>query len=120
MAKRKTPKKEKEALVDLAPKPEKITKSQLARLQGAIKTMDNVSGQLGDLELKKYNLLKASEEVQKTINELRKEFVEDYGTDNINIEHGTIGYTQGNIPQENPNPPEISNTKENGEADKED
>ena len=39
---------------------------------------------------------------------MRKDFYKEYGTDNINIQDGTIGY------------PEESNSPENGETDKKD
>ena len=109
MAKTKTPKEKKEALVDLSPKPEKIHQSQLAKLQGTIKTMDQVTVNLGQMEIQKYGLLKAMANVQQQIESIRKEFKEQYGTDNINIEDGTIAYE-----------PEDSNTEENVETDKKD
>jgi hypothetical protein len=106
MAKRKTPKAEK--VINLAPKPEKITDQELNKLQSTIKTIDHVTVDIGNLEVKKYGLLKALENVQNDIQEMRGEFYKEYGTDNINIQTGEISY------------PEEPNTSENGEADKED
>ena len=83
MAKRKT---KKEAVIDLKPKAEKITEQELAKLQATIKTMDQLTGEVGVLEVRKY------------------------GTDNINIQEGTISYPENNT----------TNQKENGEINKKD
>ena len=107
MAKRKTPKAEK--VVDLSPeRPEKISENQLARLQSTIKTIDQLTTDVGRMEVQKYGLMKAMENVQTRIEAIRKEMQGEYGTDNINIQDGTILYP------ENPNP------EENGETDQED
>ena len=106
MAKRKTPKAEK--VIDLIPKPEKITDQELNQLQSTVKTIDHITVDVGNMEIKKHALLKALENTQKRIEEMRKDFYKEYGTDNINIQDGTIGY------------PEESNSPENGEVDKKD
>jgi|TARA_Y100000034_G_scaffold4752_1_gene5517 FtsZ-binding cell division protein ZapB len=87
MAKRKTKK-----VVDLAPKPESITKTQLNKVQSTVRTMDQLVMELGKLTLQKHGLLKAVENVQNELDVLRNEFKKDYGTDNINVEDGTIKY----------------------------
>ena len=106
-------------MVDLTPKPEKLTENQLARLQSTIKTIDQLTQQVGEIEVRKYSLMKAMETVQERVQALRQEFIKEYGTDNINIQDGTISY-----PPENPNPNPEENptqtTQENGETDKED
>ena len=106
MAKRKTPKAEK--VINLAPKAEKINEQQLAGLQATIKTVDQLTGDIGRVEVQKYSLLKAMENIQHRLEDLRQEFKNDYGTDHINIQDGTINY------------PEESNQQENGETNKED
>jgi flagellar biosynthesis component FlhA len=107
MAKRKTPKTEK--LVDLSQeRPEKISENQLARLQATIKTIDQLTTDVGRMEVQKYSLMKAMENIQARIEAIRKEMQEEYGTDNINIQDGTIIY------------PEDLNPEENGEINKED
>ena len=110
MAKRKT-KKVKET-VDLAPKLEKITDAELNKVQSTIRTMDSVTTEIGRLTVQKHGMLKGLENVQIELDNLRKEFRSKYGTDNINIQDGTIAPEQP--PSENPNTPE------NGETDKED
>ena len=101
MAKTKTPKADK--IIDLKPKAEKISEEQLNRLQTTIKTIEHFTNDIGRLEVQKNVLLGAMTPHQNNIETLRKEFNEEYGTDNINIQNGTIEYPQ-----------------ENGEADKKD
>ena len=107
MAKTETTKKEK--LVDLNPKPEKITEVELNKLQSSIKTIDHLVADIGQMSLRKYSLMKAMDKIQNDLEILRKDFQDKYGTDNINIQEGTITYQT-----ENPNPPE------NGETNKKD
>ena len=107
MAKRKTPKAEK--VIDLTPKPEKITDVQLNKVQSTVSTMDQLTMELGRLDMQKQGLIKGMENIQTELDLLRQEFKKEYGTDNINIQDGTIAY-----PPENPNP------EGNGETDKED
>ena len=106
MAKRKT---KKEKVVDLNPKPAKISDDHLQRLRSVVGGIDRFTMDLGKLALQKNAIIKAVEGAQSNIEALRKEFLEEYGTDNINIQDGTIGYKN-----ENPNP------EENGETDKKD
>ena len=95
-------------------KPEKISENQLARLQSTIKTVDQLTNEVGQIEVRKYNLLKAMETVQARIETLRKEFSEEYGTDNINIQDGTITYSDTTPnPGINPNPNIVTNGKTN-------
>ena len=102
--------KKKEKVVDLKPKAEKITEQELAKLQATIKTMDQLTGEVGVLEVRKYGIMKAMDNIQTDIGKLRNEFREKYGTDNINIQEGTISYPENNT----------TNQKENGEINKKD
>ena len=106
MAKRKT---KKEKIVDLVPKPEKVTDTQLNRLQATVRTLDHFTLEVGKAEINKAALLNAIKDSQVDIEALRNEFKKQYNTDNINIHDGTIGY-----------PPERPNSKENGKTDKKD
>jgi|7_EtaG_2_1085326.scaffolds.fasta_scaffold21695_4 hypothetical protein len=110
MAKTKTPKKEK--VVDLNPKPEKIEDSELANLQSTIKNIDQLTIDVGRLEVQKVTMLKAMDGLTDNINKLRLQFTEKYGTDNINIQSGEIGEV---IPD-----PNNTATDSNGEVNKED
>jgi hypothetical protein len=105
MAKRKTPKAEK--IVDLKPRAEKVTDEQLNRLQTTIKTIEHFTNDIGRLEIQKNTILSNLRIHQEKVEVLSKEFTTQYGTNEINIQDGTIVY-----------PSEKSN--ENGETDKED
>tara|TARA_Y100000361_G_scaffold141943_1_gene147491 strand:+ start:316 stop:615 length:300 start_codon:yes stop_codon:yes gene_type:complete len=95
MAKRKTPKVDK--VVDLKPKAEKITDEQLKKLQKSVGNINRAKTELGALELQKHSIVKIIEELGGALNELRTEFKNDYGTDNININDGSIMYSEENV-----------------------
>ena len=89
-------------------KPEKINEQELAQLQSAIKTIDNLTAEVGGIEVRKHSLLKAMESVHSRLEAQRVAIQKEYGTDNINLQDGTISYPETNI---NPS---------NGEVNKED
>ena len=84
-------------------KPEKIDEQELAQLQSSVKTIDQLTHEVGAIEVRKHALMKAMEQVQVRIEGARVQLNNKYGTDNINIQDGVINYT-----------------KENGEANKKD
>jgi len=83
-------------------KPEKIDEQELAQLQSSVKTVDQLTHEVGTIEVRKHALMKAMEQVQTRIEQLRVQLNDKYGTDNISIQDGTIKYP------------------ENGEVDKKD
>jgi len=89
-------------------KPEKINDQELAQLQSAIKTIDNLTAEVGSIEVRKHSLLKAMESVHSRLEAQRVNIQKEYGTDNINLQDGTISYPETNV---NPS---------NGEVNKED
>ena len=88
-------------------KPEKIKEQELATLQASVRTVDQLTAEVGTIEVRKHALMKAMESVQQRIEQLRVQLRNDYGTDNISIQDGTI------------NNPETK-AEENGKADKKD
>ena len=88
-----TTKTKKEKVIDLA-KPEKITEQQLAEVQSSIKTIENLTKDIGNMEIRKYALMKAMESVHTRLEGVRVKLEEEYGTDNINLQDGTITYTK--------------------------
>jgi hypothetical protein len=90
-------------------KPEKINEQELAQLQAAIKTIDNLTGEVGGIEVRKHSLLRAMESVHSRLEAQRVKIQETYGTDNINLQTGEITYT------DSPN-----TQAQNGEVNKED
>ena len=107
MAKRKTPKKEK--IVDLKPRPEKVTDEQLAKIQSSVNGINSHQVEIGRMETRKHQLLHNLSQIQDQLTLLQEELQKEYNTIDINIETGEINY-----PPENTNPPE------NGETNKED
>ena len=87
-------------------RPEKINEQQLARLQASVKTVDQLTHEVGQIEVRKHALMRAMETVQTRIEATRVELKDEYGTDNINLQDGVINYE--------------SNSNENGKADKKD
>ena len=98
MAKTKT--KKVEEVIDLS-KPEKITEEQLAELQSSIKTIENLTNDIGNLEIRKYSLMKAMGSIHSRLETIRVGLQKEYGTDNINLQDGTITYSKTPTPQEN-------------------
>ena len=64
MAKRKTPKVKKEKIVDLNLKPEKVEEQELANLQAIIKTIDQLTVDVGRMEIQKNGLMDAMKNMQ--------------------------------------------------------
>jgi len=89
-------------------KPEKINDQELAQLQSAIKTIDNLTAEVGSIEVRKHSLLKAMESVHSRLEAQRVNIQKEYGTDNINLQDGTISYPETNV------------NLSNGEVNKED
>ena len=85
-------------------KPETINEQQLAAMQASVRTVDQLTSEVGSIEVRKHALMKAMEQVQQRIEQLRVSLKKEYGTDNINIADGKINYPE--------------NTEENGEANK--
>ena len=92
--------KKKEKLVDL--KPEKITTSQLEKLQNVVNNINRANIEVGRIEAQKHRLLHDAVTLQQDLQNMQSEFEKEYGTVNISIEDGTIKYP------------------ENGETDKKD
>jgi hypothetical protein len=91
--------------------PEKIDEQELARLQSSVRTIEQLTGEVGTIEVRKHALLKAMESVQSRVESLRVELKQKYGTDNIQVQTGVITY-----PSENP----PVNIQGNVQADKKD
>jgi hypothetical protein len=90
----------KEELVDL--KPEKVTPSQLEKIQKTVSDINRAQMEVGRLETTKHNIMHQIAGLQDELKLIQSELEKDYGTADVNIEDGTIKY------------------RENGEANKED
>ncbi len=81
-------------IVDLTPKPEKITPSQLEKVQKAVSDINRAQMEIGRLETQKHMLNHEVVKLQDVLKEIQDELEKDYGTVNISIEDGTIEYPE--------------------------
>ena len=91
----------KEKVIDL--KSEKITDEQLKEVQDTVNSINRSQLEIGNIELKKHEMLHGMAALREKLVSLQKEFEKDYGTFDVDIRTGTINYP-----------------KENGKADKKD
>jgi len=85
-------KKKKEKVVDL--KPQKITDEQLKKVQDLINAINRGQLELGTIETRKHMMLHQVSGIQEQLSGMQKEFEEQYGTFDINIQDGTINYKE--------------------------
>ena len=84
-------------------KPEKITGEQLVKVQDTVNNINRAQLEIGSMEMRKHEMMHNIAGLREDLTVLQKEFEKDYGTFDINIQDGTINYSE-----------------ENGEADKKD
>ena len=82
----------KEELVDL--KPEKVTPSQLEKIQTIVSNINKAQMEIGRLETSKHMISHQVVGLQDELRKIQDELEKDYGTVNINIEDGTIQYPE--------------------------
>jgi len=83
MAKRKTKKVEKAT---------KITNEELNKVQSIINNINRAQLEIGGFETKKHNMLHHIGILQDELSKLQVQFKKNYGTDDVNIQDGTINY----------------------------
>ena len=83
-------KKKKEKVIDL--KPEAISEEQLKELQQVVSTINKLQFDIGQMEAQKHGALHALFQGNDKLNELQGRLQEQYGTNDINIQDGTINY----------------------------
>ena len=93
----------KEKVVDLKPKAEKVTDEQLKNIQTIVDKINNSQMQIGQLEARKHQILHMIAGVNDELTLMQENLTKEYGTNDINIQDGTINYPA-----------------ENGEVDKKD
>ena len=84
--------KKKDKVVDL--KPEKITDEQLKKVQEIVSVLNKAQMELGVAEVRKHRMLHEMASFQDQLNSLQKEFEDQYGTFDINVNDGTINYAK--------------------------
>lgn len=85
---------EKDNVVDLTPKAEKITPSQLEKVQKAVGEINRAQMEVGRVETQKHMIMHEVVKLQDVLKEIQDELEKDYGTVNINIEDGVIKYPE--------------------------
>ena len=75
-----------------AEKAKKITNDELNKVQSIINNINRAQLEIGSFETKKHNLLHHVTMLQEELGKLQVQFKTNYGTDDINIQDGTINY----------------------------
>ena len=89
-------KEKKEKLVDLKPKAEKVTDEQLKKIQSIVDRINQSQMNIGQLESRKHQLLHMIAGVNDELHLLQNELEKEYGTNDVNIQDGTINYPKEN------------------------
>jgi hypothetical protein len=84
--------KKKNKVVDL--KPEKISDEQLKELQQVVSAINKLQFDIGTMEVQKHNALHAIFQGNDKLNEMQGKLAEQYGTNDINIQDGTVNYKE--------------------------
>jgi hypothetical protein len=82
--------KKKEKVVDL--KPGKISDEQLKEVQQVVTAINKLQFDIGTMEAQKHEALHALFQGKDKLNNVQAEMKEQYGTNDINIQDGTINY----------------------------
>ena len=93
MAKTKT--KKVEEAIDLS-KPEKVTEQQLKDIQAIVDRINNAQMNIGQLEARKHQVLHMIAGTNDELTLLQNKLQEEYGTNDVNIQDGTINYPTEN------------------------
>ena len=84
--------KKEEKIVDLKPKAEKVTDEQLKNIQSIVDRINNAQMNIGQLESRKHQLLHLIAGTNDELTLMQSKLQEEYGTNDINIQDGTINY----------------------------
>ena len=75
-------------------KPEKITDEQLKKVQDTVNNINRAQLEIGSMELKKHEMMHSIVGLREVLTSLQTEFDKEYGTFDINIQDGTINYSE--------------------------
>lgn len=88
----------KEKVIDLKPKAEKITDTELKQLQDVVNRNNAVQFRIGAIETQKHELLHQHSQIQGQIIKMQNDFSQQYGSFDINLDDGTINYPENAKP----------------------
>jgi len=77
-----------------AEKATKITNDELNKVQSIINNINRAQLEIGTFESKKHNILHHITMLQEELSKMQVEFKKNYGTDDVNIQDGTINYAK--------------------------
>ena len=77
-----------------AEKAKKITNDELNKVQSIINNINRAQLEIGSFETKKHNMLHHVGILQDELSKLQVQFKKNYGTDDVNIQDGTINYNK--------------------------
>tara|TARA_R100000655_G_scaffold47090_1_gene84119 strand:- start:128 stop:445 length:318 start_codon:yes stop_codon:yes gene_type:complete len=75
-------------------RPEKITDEQLTKVQDTVNNINRSQLEIGSMELRKHEMMHNISSLREELTVLQNEFQKEYGTFDINIQDGTINYTE--------------------------
>mgnify|MGYP003112887738 FL=1 len=84
----------KEKEIELKVKAEKISDDHLQELQRIIHTINHTQVQIGKIEAQKHALLHELSNTQGEVNKMQELLNKEYGTDDVNINNGTINWPE--------------------------
>ena len=90
--------KELKSIEDIRPK--RVTDAQLEKVQLTVNNLNKSQLEIGSIELRKHDLLHGIAGLRDQLTVMQKEFEEQYGTFDIDIQDGTINYP-AEKPEEN-------------------
>ena len=86
-------KKKKEEVIDFT-KPEKITDEELKKVQSLVNIINRNNLEIGSMEIKKHEIMHNIAGLRDELTKLQTEFETEYGTYDIDIQDGTINYSE--------------------------
>jgi len=84
----------KEKIVDLKSKPEKVSEENLKNIQEAVSNINKIYLELGRITSTQHTYLHELASKQDKLTMLQSELKNEYGTDDINIQDGSINYPE--------------------------
>ena len=75
-------------------KSEKITDEQLKKVQDTVNNLNRAQLEIGSMEVKKHEMMHQVAGLRDGLTVLQSEFEKEYGTFDINIQDGTINYSE--------------------------
>ena len=79
-----------------AEKPEKVTDKQLTQIQSIVDRINNAQMNIGQLEARKHQVLHMIAGTNDELTLMQENLQKEYGTNDINIQDGTINYPAEN------------------------